>query len=119
MANLGGYRPKGYYNESIDYSGYGNDGHDTGFDYGTNIDTNFDMSIRQPELGGSGLDWRAKDYISAGLGGLQGITGLLNYRENKKFNKARISGLNEQIASSKYARGAHQNFVSNTNKSFG
>ncbi len=89
--------------------------------YGMELGTTYDSS-GVPEadtswsMGGFD-DWTGKDYINTGLGVTQGAMGLLNYRQNKKFNEKRINALDEQIASSQYARGRHQQFVSNVGKS--
>jgi hypothetical protein len=57
--------------------------------------------------------------VSAGLGAGQLGLGLANYLQNKDLNKKRISALDEQIKSAKYARNRHKEFVSNTRNSFG
>ncbi len=44
--------------------------------------------------------------------------GLFNYLDNKPVKKAQIRGLNEQIDSSQYARGAHKDFVSGSRNAF-
>ena len=58
------------------------------------------------------------DMIQGGVGIGQLALGLGNYFENKKLNKARISGLNQQIAESKYGVSRHKDFVSNTKQNF-
>ena len=68
--------------------------------------------------GGLFSDLSGQDMFDGALGVGQLGLGLFNFLENRKFNDARIKGLNEQIASSQYARGAHKNFVSGSRQAF-
>jgi len=64
-------------------------------------------------------DMTGKDMFGAGFGMANVGLGILNYRDNKKFNKARISGINENIAASREQRQQRRSFLSGTNSAFG
>lgn len=54
-----------------------------------------------------------------GIGGIGQLgLGLMNYFENKKFNKARIAGLQENIAASRYARERHRAVSTHNDRAF-
>ena len=68
--------------------------------------------------GGLFADLSGNDMVDGVMGIGQLGLGFMNMLDNRKVKKAQIAGLNEQIASSKYARGAHKNFVSGTAAAF-
>ncbi len=115
-AGQGGYVNPSLYGATNPYSynsGYNADDYTDSFglpDYGSDGSS--------PETGGFFDSLSNKDMIAGGMGVAQTALGLGNYLENRKFNKARINALDEQITSSKYARGRHQQFVGNTKQSF-
>ncbi len=103
-------------NEALSYVnndyGYGNYGGEQG---------NWDFNSAGNSMGNDGglfSNLSGNDWMQGAMGAGQLGLGLMNYFENKKVKKAQIAGLNEQIASSKYARNTHSNFVSGTAKAF-
>lgn len=78
--------------------------------------TSTDISINDGE--GFFDSLTGKDYLQGGMGALQTGMGLYNAYNNAQLNNAKIDGLNQQIASSKYAISAHKDFTSGTKKAF-
>jgi hypothetical protein len=118
----GGINNKGIYT-SVDYDWQGNPIASTNATTTTGIDTTGLMPGSYAgygqNQGGLFSEWTGKDMVSAGIGAGQLGLGLLNYRNNKDFNKKRMSALDENIAASKEQRQQRRNFLSNTRSAFG
>ena len=71
--------------------------------YGDYINSGYG-TYGQDNDGGLFSSLGGKDMMDGVMGVGQLGLGLFNFLENQKYNKARIAGLNESIASSQYAR---------------
>ncbi len=71
----------------------------------------------QNQGGNTGMS--GKDMFGVGFGAMNAGLGLANYFENKKFNKSRIKGIDENIKASKEQRQQRRDFRSNTKNAFG
>jgi len=138
---LNSYRNRGSQNAYQPYGGWGAEDYGDGYGGLATGDGTYDTSTfdtfdyNQPlaqsdytknfindQQGGSGIwgtNMSGKDMFQAGFGAMNAGLGVLNYRENKKFNKARIKGLKENIAASQEQRQQRRDFLSGTQNAFG
>ena len=87
--------------------------------YGDYTNSGYDLSGNTTSNdGGLFSSLSGRDMMDGLMGAGQLGLGLFNFLENRKFNDARIKGLNEQIANSQYARQAHKDFIGGTNRAF-